>query len=204
MRTLGLVFAGIFGLGFFGLLVVGMVYWGTYNGFQKKDEGVTAAEREIASCYQKRADAITNMAATVERFATQERTVFSEVTAARASVGRIQLPDGATAAQVQELSAAIQQQGSALTRLLAVSEAYPALKSDQNFLKLQGDLKQVENQCNVLRNRYIRTVQAYNVSIRSFPSNIVANIHGYSAKEQIKFDNEEQNRQSPRVFQDKK
>lgn len=193
----------IIGLGFLGgLIFLGLMYVGTYNGFQRRDEGVSAAEREIASCYQKRADAITNLAATVERFASHERGVFNDVTQARASVGRIQLPDGATAAQIQEMSAAIQQQGSALTRLLAVSEAYPQLKSDQNFLQMQKDLKQVENQCNVLRNRYIRTVQAYNTSIRSFPSNIVANFHGYSTKEQIKFDNEEQNRQSPRVFQD--
>lgn len=178
----------------------GLTYWGTFNGFQKKDEGVAASEREIASCYQKRGDVITNLANTVERFAGQEKDVI--LGNAQMRSGRPRLPDNATPEQIKEF-VETQQRVNPAALINAVTEAVPSLASSANFLQMQKDLKDVENQCNLLRNRYIRSIQAYNQSVRSFPANVVANIHGYTKKEQIKFDDEARNKNSPRVF-DKK
>jgi len=183
--------------------LVGMVYMGTYNGFQKKDEGVKASERTIASCYQKRADLITNLASTVERYAGHENSTFTEVTKMRAGVGSVKLPENATPEQMKEWSEAQKVNSGALSRLLAVSENYPNLKADKIFLDLTKNLRDVEQQCALLRQRYISSVAAYNSSVRTFPSNIVANIHDIKAKEQLQFDDEAQNKRSPRVFEKK-
>jgi LemA protein len=189
----GIVVAGFVGL-------VAFTYWGTYNGFQKKDETVKAAERQIASCYQKRSDLFGNLQATVERFSKQEKEVVIGNAQVRAGVGSIKLPDNTTPDQLREFMESQKGMGSAISRLLAVAEAVPNMASSSNFLSLQKDIKQTENQCNMLRNRYIQTVQSYNSSIRTFPSNIVANMHGYTSKQQLTFDDEQQNRQTPRLF----
>lgn len=172
-----------------------LTYMGTYNGFQRKDEGVTAAERTIASCYQKRADLITNQEAAVERIMKQENQVIIGNANARNTTQK--LPDNATPEQVTEF---IKAQGNTLARLNALTESVPKIATVANMALFQRDLKQVENQCNILRNRYIESVKGYNASIRTFPSNIVAGNHGYVVKKQIEFENEQQNRQSPRVF----
>lgn len=175
--------------------VLALTYMGTYNGFQRKDEGVTAAERTIASCYQKRADLITNQEAAVERIMKQENQVIIGNANARNTTQK--LPDNATPEQVTEF---IKAQGNTLARLTALTESVPKIATAANMALFQRDLKQVENQCNILRNRYIESVKGYNASIRTFPSNIVASNHGYTVKKQIEFENEQQNRQSPRVF----
>lgn len=181
--------------------VIGLTYWGTYNGFQKREEAVTQAERQIASCYQKRADLIANMESAVERIMKQEKdVVLGNAQARAASTAPAKLPDNATPEQITEF---IKAQGNTLSRLNAVMEAVPNIATAANMALFQKDLKQTENQCNVLRNRYIDSVRAWNVSIRSFPSNMVASNHGYTVKTQILFPNEEQNRNSPRVFQSK-
>jgi LemA protein len=87
-----------------------------------------------------------------------------------------------------------------MTRLLAVAESVPSLGTNINFLKMQKDLKDIETQCSLLRNRYIQDVAAYNASIRSFPSNLVASYHDIKKREQIKFDDEVKIKTSPRVF----
>lgn len=198
-RILGGVALAIMGL----MALVGFMYWGTFNSFQKKDEGVLGAERKIASCYQKRYDTFTNMEATVKQAAGNEKGILEEVTKARGSVGQIKIPENATPEQIRAFAEQQSAVGGALTRLLAVAEAYPTIQSNQNFVQLQKDLKEIEQQCNVLRNKYIQTVQSYNASVRSFPSNIVAGIHGYTKKEQLKFDDEARNKASPQLFKAK-
>lgn len=175
--------------------VLGLTYMVTYNGFQRKDEGVTAAERTIASCYQKRADLITNQEAAVERIMKQENQVIIGNANARNTTQK--LPDNATPEQV---TAFIQAQGNTLARLNALTESVPNIATAANMALFQRDLKGVESQCSILRNRYIDSVKGYNAAIRTFPSNIVAGNHGYTVKKQIEFENEQQNRQSPRVF----
>lgn len=201
MGKLGVIAAVVLGGLTMGGCTIASTWMGTYNGIQKRDEGVKGKEREIASCYQKRGDMITNLANTVERFAQQERSVIVDATQARgpnAGSGAIKLPEGATPEQITAVLAA---QASTMVRLNSVTEAYPQLKSDQNFLRMQADLKQVETQCDMIRRQYITSVQQFNTGIRTFPSNIIAGFHGVAIKEQIKFDNEAQNRISPRVFE---
>lgn len=189
------------GFGFLGVLVLAaLMYWGTFNSFQKRDENVGSSERKIASCYQKRADLFMNAEATVKEAAKNETGALERITAARAQVGQMKLPENATPDQIKAFVESQASTGSALQRLLAVAENYPTIQSNQNFLQLQKDVKETEQQCNVLRNKYIESVKSYNVAIRSFPSNLVANIHGYTAKEQIKFENEAQNRNTPQLF----
>lgn len=183
------------------VLLGGLTYWGTYNGFQKKDESITASERKIASCYQKRADLITNQEAAVERILKQEKdVVLGNANARAASTAPAKLPENATPEQITEF---IKAQGNTLTRLNAVMESVPNIATTVNMALFQKDLKQTENQCNLLRNQYIETVRSYNTSLRTFPANMVANFHGLVSKKQIEFENEQQNRQSPRVFQSK-
>ena len=182
------------------VLLAGMIYWGTYNGFQRKDEGINAGERKIASCYQKRSDLFSNLEATVERVAKQEKDIVIGNAEARSKAGAIRLPDNATPEQVKQFMEAQQGMGSVMTRLLAVAESVPQLATNVNFLKMQKDLKDIETQCSILRNRYIQSVAAYNASIRSFPSNMVASYHGIQKREQIKFDDEVKIKTSPRVF----
>jgi LemA protein len=182
------------------VLIAGMVYWGTYNGFQKKDELINADERKIASCYKKRSDLFSNLEATVERVAKQEKDIVVGNAEARSKAGSVRLPDNATPEQIKAFMEAQQGMGSVMTRLLAVAESVPSLGTNINFLKMQKDLKDIETQCSILRNHYIQHVAAYNASIRSFPSNLVASYHDIKKREQIKFDDEVKIKTSPRVF----
>lgn len=192
---------GLIGLGVAAGVVAlgGMIYVGTYNGFQRKNEVVSASERQIASCYQKRSDLITNLEATVSKYAAHEKDTNLGVAQARAG-SSVKLPDNATPEQIKAFVEAQQASQGVMARLTAVAEAVPNLKADQNFARMQRDLRDTENQCNILRNRYIDHIRAYNVSITSFPSNIVAGMHGYTKKDQIKFEDEKENAKSPRVF----
>jgi len=192
---------GVFGIIVTSLiLLVGAIWWGTYNGLQSKDEAVTAAERQIASCYQKRADLFTNLQSTVEAFTKQEKDLVLGNAEMRSRIGQIKLPDNPTTEQIQAFVEAQKGMGSVMTRLLAVAESVPNMASSANFLSLQKELKQTENQCNMTRNRYIARVQALNTSTRTFPSNMIANYHNIKPRDQIAFDDEQGNRQSPRLF----
>lgn len=197
----GLGIAGIVAAGF--LVISGMTYAATYNGFQKKDVQITVDERKIASCYQKRADLFGNLEAAVERGMKQEKDVVVGNATARAGAvtgGRASLPDNATPEQIKEFMVAQAGLGQRMTQLLATVEAVPNVASLINLAKFQKDIRDTEQQCSLLRNRYIDTVGGYNKSLKTFPSNIVASVHDFQKKEQIKFDDEVKIKSSPRVF----
>jgi LemA protein len=163
-----------------------------YNKFQSQDEQVKAAWSEVVNQYQRRADLIPNLVETVKGFAQQERDVLLGVTEARSKVGSIQAtPELLNDPQAfQKFQAAQGELTSALSRLMVVVEMYPELKSDQNFRDLQAQLEGTENRITVARNRYIATVQEYNVTVRSFPSNVTATIFGYKTKPNFTVENE--------------
>jgi LemA protein len=164
-----------------------------YNTLQSQDEGVKAAWGEVLNQYQRRADLIPNLVNTVKGFAAQEKDVLLGVTNARAKVGSIQ----ATPELVNDpeaFSKFVAAQGemtSALSRLLVVTENYPQLKSDANFRDLQAQLEGTENRITVARQRYIRAVQEYNVTVRSFPSNLTAMMFGHKVKPSFTVENEQ-------------
>jgi len=163
-----------------------------YNKFQSQDETVKAAWSEVVNQYQRRAYLIPNLVETVKGFAQQERDVLLGVTEARSKVGSIQAtPELINDPQAfQQFQAAQGQLTSALSRLMVVVEMYPELKSDQNFRDLQAQLEGTENRITVARNRYIATVQDYNVTVRSFPSNVTAMLFGYKTKPNFTVENE--------------
>jgi len=172
-----------------------------YNTLQSADEQVKAAWSEVLNQYQRRADLVPNLVETVKAFAKQEQEVFTRVTEARSRVGSIQ----ATPELVDnpEAFARFQQaQGEltgALSRLLVVAENYPQLKSDANFRDLQAQLEGTENRIAVARNRYIKGVEAYNVTVRQFPSNLTAMAFGYKPKPNFSVENERDISKAPQV-----
>jgi LemA protein len=172
-----------------------------YNTFQTTDEQIKASWAEVLNQYQRRADLIPNLVNTVKGYAAQEKSVLLGVTEARARVGSIQatpelINDPEAFAKFQ---AAQGQLTSALSRLLVVTENYPQLKSDQNFRDLQAQLEGTENRITVARNRYIQAVQAYNVAIRTFPSNLTAMLFGYKVKPSFTVENEKEISRPPAV-----
>ena len=163
-----------------------------YNTLQVTDETIKSSWSEVVNQYQRRADLIPNLVATVKGFAEQEQAVLLGVTNARARVGSIQatpeLVNDPTA--FARFQAAQGELSSALSRLLVVVENYPQLKSDQNFRDLQAQLEGTENRITVARKRYIDSVQEYNVTVRQFPSNITAMVFGYETKANFTVENE--------------
>jgi LemA protein len=163
-----------------------------YNQFQSLDEEAKASWAEVLNQYQRRADLVPNLVATVKGYAAHEEKVFTEVTKARASIGGIQmtpelLNDPEAMAKFQ---AAQGQMTSALSRLMLVAENYPDLKADQGFRDLQAQLEGTENRVTVARNRFIAAVKAYNVAVRSFPNNLTAMMFGYKTKPSFTVENE--------------
>jgi LemA protein len=163
-----------------------------YNTLQSADEQIKAAWSEVLNQYQRRADLVPNLVNTVKGFANQEKEVLTQVTEARARVGSIQAtPELVENPQAFERFQAAQGELSgALSRLLAVSENYPQLKSDANFRDLQAQLEGTENRIAVARNRYIKAVQNYNVTVRSFPTNLTAMVFGHEVKPNFAVENE--------------
>jgi LemA protein len=172
-----------------------------YNTLQSSDEQVKAAWSEVVNQYQRRADLVPNLVNTVKGFAQQEKDVLLGVTNARAKVGSIQAtPDLVNdPGAFQKFQAAQGELTSALSRLLVVTENYPQLKSDQNFRDLQAQLEGTENRIAVARNRYIKAVQEYNVTVRSFPQNLTAMMFGFKQKAQFTVDNEKEISSAPKV-----
>lgn len=163
-----------------------------YNEFQRLDEMSKSAWSEVLNQYQRRADLIPNIVATVKGEANFEQETLTKVIEARAKATSIQVTPGmvndpAAMAKFQEAQA---QMGSALSRLMVVAEQYPSLKANQAFSDLRVQLEGTENRITVARNRYIESVQAYNVLTRSFPSNLTAMAFGYKTKEGFKVENE--------------
>ena len=169
-----------------------------YNTLQVQDEQVKSAWSEVLNQYQRRADLIPNLVATVQGYASQEREVLTAVTEARAKASSIQVnaDDPASLAAYQ---AAQGELTSALSRLLVTVEAYPDLKSDQNFRDLQAQLEGTENRITVARNRYIQAVQDFNVTVRQFPTNLTAMIFGYKVKPNFTVENEAEISKPPAV-----
>ena len=172
-----------------------------YNDFQTKDEGVKKAWAEVLNQYQRRADLIPNLVATVQGYATQEKDVLLGVTEARSKVGSMNLTaDALNNPQAMQNFQKVQGDlSSALSRLLVVSENYPQLKSDANFRELQSQLEGTENRITVARKRFTDAVEAYNVLARQFPSNLTAMIFGYKEKAQFTVENEKAISVAPKV-----
>jgi LemA protein len=170
------------------------------NSVPIAEEQVNAKWGDLQADYQRRADLIPNLVRTVERYAQQERTVLTDVTNARARATSIQLSadDLEDPAKVQQFNEAQSQLGTSLGRLLATFEAYPDLKSNQNFLTLQDQLEGSENRINVSRRDYNEAVRQYNTTIRTFPDAIGARIF-YGAKPKVPFEAAAGAQQAPTV-----
>jgi LemA protein len=183
------------------LILVLMLSGCGYNTLQTGDEQVKAAWSEVLNQYQRRADLVPNLVATVQGFANQEKEVLTRVTDARSRVGAIQatpeLVDNPEA--FQRFQQAQGELSGALSRLLVVAENYPQLKSDANFRDLQAQLEGTENRIAVARNRYIKSVQDFNVTVRSFPTNLTAMVFGFKTKPNFSVENERELAKPPTV-----
>ncbi|MDR6570147.1 LemA protein [Chitinophaga ginsengisegetis] len=165
------------------LALLVMLGCGKYNGLVTKDENVKNKWGVVQSSYQRRADLIPNLVATVKGAANFETETLEKVIQARASATQIKVDvNDLSPEKIQQYQAAQGQLSQALGRLLAVSEAYPDLKANANFQNLQAQLEGTENRINVARNDFNEAVNAYNSSVRTFPNNIVAGITGFKQK----------------------
>jgi LemA protein len=171
-----------------------------YNTLQLQDEQVKAAWAEVVNQYQRRADLVPNLVEVVKAYAAHEKEVLTQVAEARAKVGSLQAsPELLTDPQAfARFQAAQGELSSALARLLAVVENYPQLKADALFRDLQAQLEGTENRITVARNRYIQAVQAYNVTVRSFPTNLTAKLFGFEVRPTFSSD-EQAISKAPRV-----
>jgi LemA protein len=172
-----------------------------YNAIQSKDEAVTAAWSEVVNQYQRRSDLVPNLVKTVQGYAQHEEEVLVKVTEARASVGKITISaaDLSDEGKLKQFQAAQGELSSALSRLMAVSEAYPDLKANDLFKDLAAQLEGTENRIAVARNRYIAAVQEFNVLVRSFPQNLTAKMFGYPTKANFSVENEKAISTAPKV-----
>lgn len=168
-------------LGLAAILACGLLSGCGYNQIQHKDEAVKAAWSEVVNQYQRRADLVPNLVATVKGYAAHEEKVLREVTEARAKVGQVTV-NADDAASLAKYQAAQGDLSSALSRLMMVSERYPDLKANGLFQNLQAQLEGTENRITVARHRYVESVQDYNSYIRSFPENLTAKMFGYKVK----------------------
>jgi LemA protein len=169
-----------------GLIVISLLaFIGSYNHLVSLSQAVNSQWAQVQNVYQRRADLIPNLVQTVQGSANFEKSTLEAVTNARASVGRVSIdsskaPDDA--AKLEEFQKAQGELSNALSRLLVVSEAYPDLKSSQNFRDLQAQLEGTENRISVERGNFNGVVQAYDTSIHSFPSAITASMFGFKDK----------------------
>lgn len=183
------------------VLLAGLLSGCGYNTIQQQDEDVKAQWSEVLNQYQRRADLVPNLVATVKGFAAQEERVLTEVTNARSRVGQMNISaeQAADPDTLKKFQAAQGELSGALSRLLVVSENYPELKSNENFRDLQVQLEGTENRVTVARNRYIQSVQAYNTHIRKFPVNLTAMLFGYETKANFSVENEAAISKAPTV-----
>src|SRR2546430_10030347 len=176
---------GLVVLALFVAFIVALFLGGTYNRLIRLQQNVDQQWAQVQNVYQRRADLIPNLVNTVAGAANFEKSTLTEVTNARASVGRGQLgPTKAPtdAAQLQQFQAAQGQFSNALSRLLLVSERYPELRATQNFQELQAQLEGTENRIAVERNNFNTAVQNFNTAVRRFPTNAIAGMLGFSSK----------------------
>jgi LemA protein len=172
-----------------------------YNTFQTTDEQIKASWSEVLNQYQRRADLVPNLVSTVKGEAQFEQGTLTQVIEARSRATAIQAtPELVNDPEAfQKFQAAQGQLSGALSRLLVVSENYPNLKANQAFRDLQAQLEGTENRITVARNRYIKSVQEYNVEVRSFPSNLTAMVFGYKPKANFTVENEKEISKPPSV-----
>ena len=167
------------------VIVLSLFGWGksTYNGFVSQQENVEKAWGQVESDYQRRADLIPNLVNTVKGYAKHESETLQAVINARANATQVKIDasnlDEASIKKFQDAQGEI---GSALSRLIAVSESYPDLKANQNFIELQSQLEGTENRINVSRKDFNEAAQAYNTAVRTFPGNILAGMFGFDKK----------------------
>jgi len=174
-------------LGFFVVLAIIVALWvtGIFNNLVTLQQGTDAAWAQVQNVYQRRADLVPNLVNTVAGAANFEKSTLTEITEARASVGRVQLPAGGAPtdpAKFAEFEKAQGALGGALSRLLVVSERYPDLKATAAFRDLQAQLEGTENRISVERGRFNEAVQAYNTAIKRFPAVIFAGMFGHAAR----------------------
>ncbi len=188
-------------LGVFAFLTVASLSGCGYNALQSQDEQIKASWSEVLNQYQRRADLVPNLVNAVKGYAAHEKEVLAQVTNARAQVGQVRMTPELIndPAAFKEFQAAQGQLGTALSRLLAVAENYPQLKADGLFRDLQAQLEGTENRIAVARNRYIKAVQEYNITVRQFPSNLTAKLFGYATKANFTVENEKEISRPPTV-----
>ena len=172
-----------------------------YNTMQSQDEAANAAWSKVLNQYQRRAELVPNLVATVQGYAKHEKEVLIEVTEARAKVASVQLTSD-TATNEQQLKAFSDAQAgltSALSKLMVVVEKYPELKANANFLDLQKQLEGTENRIAVARSDYIESVQTYNTTVRKFPNNLTAKMFGMAVRPNFTVENEKAISTAPKV-----
>ena len=180
-----------------GAVVAVLVLWGisAYNGMVKVEEQATTEWAKVQSAYQRRADLIPNLVEVVKGYASHEKETLEGVVNARAKATSVNVnADDLTPEKMQEFQAAQGELSQALGRLIAVSEAYPDLKANENFMDLQKQLEGTENRINEARNSFITAVQDYNLKIRRFPNTILAGIFGFDKMAKFEADAEAQKR----------
>ena len=176
---------GISTLGIIAIVAVVLFFWGknTYNGLVSKDEGVKSAWAQVENVYQRRADLIPNLVATVKGYAEHESSTLEAVVSARAKATSVNIdPANLSEEDIARYQAAQSELSSALGRLIAVVENYPDLKANQNFLELQAQLEGTENRIAVERQNFNSVAQEYNTSVRQFPANIIAGLFNFGQK----------------------
>lgn len=168
------------------LVIIGVIFlylMGVYNGIITKQEAMNSQWGQVQNVYQRRADLIPNLVATVAGYAKHEQSTLTQVTEARAKVGSMQVKlDDLTPEKMQEFERAQQQLGSGLSRLMVVAEQYPDLKANDSFLNLQAQLEGSENRIANERRMFNETVQDYNRNIKRFPNNIFGMLFGFKEK----------------------
>ncbi|MDL2262818.1 LemA family protein [Bacteroidales bacterium OttesenSCG-928-I21] len=180
--------------------LVAIVLWGAmaYNGLVSAEENVDKEWANVESQYQRRADLIPNLVATVKGYAAHESSTLESVVSARAKATQVTVdPKDLTPEKLQEFQAAQGELSSALGRLLMITENYPDLKANQNFLELQSQLEGTENRIQVARARYNEVARDFNVIVRRFPKNILASMFGFNVKPYFEADAGAQN--APKV-----
>lgn len=177
------------------VVVIGIFGWvkSTYNGMVGVEEEATTAMANVQSAYQRRADLIPNLVQTVKGYASHEKETLEGVVNARSKATSITL----SADNIKEYQQAQGELSSALGRLIAIGEAYPDLKANENFRELQVQLEGTENRINVERNHFNKAVQEYNVQIRRFPNNLLAGMFGFEKMD--KFEAEAGSEKAPKV-----
>ncbi|SDT87152.1 LemA protein [Verrucomicrobium sp. GAS474] len=178
------IILGVVAVGFLFLAGLAIALIGSYNGLVALDQGVSSSWANVETSYQRRADLIPNLVATVSGAANFEKSTLTDITEARAKVGQVTLPAGTAPTQAQ-LAAFQQAQaglGGALSRLLVVAEKYPDLKASENFRDLQAQIEGTENRIAVARNNFNVVAQQYNTAIRRFPAVLYAPLLGFKER----------------------